>query len=71
MSSIELPDAVHAMLCERIETLEAERDALITENERMRSGVREARIYAGERLPPREGLVVVHLLEAAMKEGAK
>ncbi len=40
MSSIEIPDAVHQMLCERIETLEAERDALISENERMREGAR-------------------------------
>ncbi len=71
MSSIEMPDAVHQMLCERIETLEAERDAMISENERIRAGIKEARIYAGERLPPREGLVLVHMLEHAMKEGAR
>lgn len=67
MTDIEMPDAVHAMLCERIETLEAERDALAEENEQMRTGVKTVRDYAGDHLPAVKGLVVVQMLEEVMR----
>lgn len=74
MTDIEMPDAVHAMLCERIETLESERDALAEENEallveyeRLFLGVKEVRDFAGDRLPAIQGLTVVAMLETVMR----
>lgn len=67
MTHIEIPDAVHDMLCERIETLQAEREALAEENAAIRVGVKRARDYAGDYLPAIQGLTVVAMLEDVMR----
>lgn len=67
MNDITMPDAVHDMLCERIETLQAERDALAEENAAIRAGVKRARDFAGDHLPAIQGLTLVKMLEDVMR----
>tara|TARA_B100000700_G_scaffold189815_1_gene209237 strand:+ start:76603 stop:76848 length:246 start_codon:yes stop_codon:yes gene_type:complete len=46
----------------------AENAALVAENDRLRSAIRKARLYAGEHLPAGAGTGIVHILESALKE---
>lgn len=60
-------DSVHEQLAERIDDLEYDKLELLKENDRLRKGMKKARIYAGEQLPARQGLTIVHMLEQTMK----
>lgn len=59
-------DTTFDQLAQRNAELEEDKAQLLDEIGRLRQGITRARLFAGEHLPAREGLTVVHMLETTL-----